>query len=457
MSLTSELSYDLHIIEGKTKRVSPFASSSLDNSLQSVNKNLLKSPDVAYPTGTQKAYPYAFWGSSNQFPETIIEAANRCGLVGRCINFLTQLTLGNGIEIVQMDDITGEYKPYSEANKFLSLYRATRGDMWFMRTAKDYWYSGNIFSKMIMNNEVKRKPALLVHEHFNHCRKSTQDPNSMLSEFAYVSAQWKNRVLYEGDPYLKKIKLLDGFLYQSQLDNLNEQAYMITNDSYSAGDFFYSKLPWHSIDVLKNIAFLAKLPDIEEAIWLKSISLKYHIEILEDFLAAKMGFMNADDANYKKTAREERLAKLREIHDEIDAYLTGAEHQHTSYISIFRYSQSGDEKHGVKITPIDDKLKKDAHLPNSQNATGKVLEAFGLTPQLTGSTMSNALSQGGGSDIRESWNVAVSSIYSDQQAILHPLYVYFQQHGLPTNCTIRVKNIVQNTLDKSKSGIQPAY
>jgi hypothetical protein len=148
---------------------------------------------------------------------------------------------------------------------------------------------------------------------------------------------------------------------------------------------------------------------------------------------------------------------VKEIHDEIDTYLTGAEHQHTSYISMFRYSQNGDMKHGVIITPLDDKLKKDAHLPNSQNATGKVLEAFGLTPQLTGSTMSNALSQGGGSDIRESWNVVVSSIYSDQQAILFPMKVYLQQHGLPSECIIRVKNIIQNTLDKTKTGTQSAF
>jgi hypothetical protein len=451
MNITSELNYELHVINGKTKRVSPTMASS-DAAIHGINQNLLKAPDVTKPFGIERKYPYAFWGANNTFPETIIDAGKKCGLVRRCVNFLAQITLGNGIEIVD-----GDGNLYKDSAKFIQLFHNTRGDMWFLRSAKDYWQSGNTFSKLIMNSEAKRKPALIVHEPFNFCRKGVQDPSTLLSEWAYISAQWKNKILHEGDPYLNRIKLLDSFLYQNQLDNLNESVYMICNDSYSAGDYFYSELPWHSLDVLKNIAFLAKLPDIEESIWLKSIALKYHIEILEDFLAAKCGYTNADDVNYKKTTREERLAKLKEIHDEIDTYLTGAEHQHTSYISMFKYSQSGDLRHGVIITPLDDKLKKDAHLPNSQNATGKVLEAFGLTPQLTGSTMSNALSQGGGSDIRESWNVAVSSIYSDQQTILFPMKVFMQQHGLPADCTIRVKNIVQNTLDKSKSGTQTAF
>jgi hypothetical protein len=138
--------------------------------------------------------------------------------------------------------------------------------------------------------------------------------------------------------------------------------------------------------------------------------------------------------------------------------LVGAEKQHATIMIPFIYEDNGrggenSRRPAITIEPIEDKLKKDAHIPNSQNATGKLLESFGLDPVLIGSgVLGTANSLSGGSNKREAELSLQITLNPHRNNILWPMKVYLQQFGFPVNAEIGVRNMIQVTQDLNKSG-----
>ena len=459
-SSNTEIDYKFSLEVESGTRKTVFANAILDTSNPLYKQYIMETPQIdAYNENV--GVPYARWGATNLEPQRLLTDLARVGLIQQIIEKLTAYTVGNGIVFFKYDE-KGNMIELSDSATWLNYFNSTNGRGWFYKSAMEYWTTGNPFSKIIMNNEKKPKPALLVPVTSPWCRWQKQDLTTMNIEFAYISAQFgKFPVMTEGDTRMTKVKALNEFLYQFQLNELKEKEYVIGAYNYTPGKYYYHTLPWHANDIEEYIDVLAAFPKTEKAMFEKSMTVKYTIEVAEEYVAARMG-LGDNLTKYKGTEVAKKQAEMSKIRHEIEASLIGAEKQHCTILIPFVYEDNGrggeqSRRPAVVITPIEDKLQKDAHIPNSQNATGKLFEAFGLDPVLVGSGVlgtSNSLS--GGSNKREAELSLQITLNPHRQNILWPMKVFLQQFGFPLDAEIGVRNMIQVTQDLNKTGQQSA-
>ena len=146
------------------------------------------------------------------------------------------------------------------------------------------------------------------------------------------------------------------------------------------------------------------------------MTIKYHIEILDDY------FLNREPS--PDYTREQRESARTKVLSEMNDFLSDVENTGKAFLTFTFFNKfKGEYLAGWKINVIDNKLKDDAYLPDSQAANSEILFAIGVDPCLVGSGLPGGnLGAGSGSDKREAfWQLnAEMGIY--RQISLEPLY-----------------------------------
>jgi hypothetical protein len=75
------------------------------------------------------------------------------------------------------------------------------------------------------------------------------------------------------------------------------------------------------------------------------------------------------------------------------------------------FEENGKFVEGIKVVPIDDKLKDGSYLPDASAANSEILFAIGVNPAIIGAGTPGASNLGGsGSNIREAYTVLSASL-----------------------------------------------
>jgi len=126
------------------------------------------------------------------------------------------------------------------------------------------------------------------------------------------------------------------------------------------------------------------------------MTIKYHIEIPDDYFITGI---------LRQIIRGSK-GKLQEPDPwEMNDFLSDVENSGKAFLTFTFFNKFKSEYlSGWKINVIDNKLKDDAYLPDSQAANSEILFAIGVDPCLVGSGIpGGSLGAGSGSDKREAF------------------------------------------------------
>ena len=109
----------------------------------------------------------------------------------------------------------------------------------------------------------------------------------------------------------------------------------------------------------------------------------------------------------------------------------------------------------VKITPIEKKMQDEIFLKDDERSSSKILSAVGLHPALLGFSTATGQGQGGGSDIREAYNLNTIKDSIIHDMILAPLYLVRDYNGWNQEIEFKLQPQFMTTLDAGKEVTNP--
>jgi hypothetical protein len=199
------------------------------------------------------------------------------------------------------------------------------------------------------------------------------------------------------------------------------------------------------------VDILAALPEIEQSVYENSCSVNMQIFVDTDYLAWRMGYPSATDGTFLNESPEKKMAMNRTIQSEVETFITGQSKQHKTLLSLKYYDQNGTMRTAVDFKPVESSVNMGKNIPSSQNASGKLLESFGLDPAMLGSVMSDTKSRGGGSDKEAAMMALQNWLQPHRTNLLFAAEIFMRQMGMPDDVFMGIRDI-RNSDDVAMHG-----
>jgi hypothetical protein len=153
------------------------------------------------------------------------------------------------------------------------------------------------------------------------------------------------------------------------------------------------------------------IPKWKKAVMENQLSIKYHIEINEDYL--RWVYSDWDDDNVDDNKRKERK---KELAKEFMQVMKGTDNAGGAHVSTFKM-ENGQEIIGWRITPIQDtKFGEKTYLEDHTASQEHIMSSQGVDPTLMGVATRNGMSAGSGSDKRMALDQLILSMRPIQRS-----------------------------------------
>lgn len=389
------------------------------------------------------ANPWAIWGIDNDYPQQIVDENSQDTTSSGALGFKIKAHFGMGLYLykrrVENDKeiITPAYREdYPEVDEFFyqnDIENFQEG------IVTDFEWFNQCYSQLIPNKArtrivgINRIPTVKA-------RLAIKDTNTGKIPAVYVSADWPQ-------PVLGKYATLPVFDRRNPFAHPNAvfiHKQPSVDKEYYPTPLWYSNIRW--LKVAKKIpAWIGS--NIEN-----SINLKYHIEIPEEYFTALYPPENYESTEeHEKAITEAKAAKMKEMDD----FLAGEENVMKTFYSFFALDDNGNPLPGWKITPITNDIKDQAWLQAYGTAAAAIATAHQVPPDLTGLILTNSLSGGSGSNVREQFNHYVQMhTVIPRQTTLEWWDVVKRANNWPRELHLGYKNIILQTVDNAKGGFQ---
>lgn len=397
-----------------------------------------------YEEGFEGPDDLAPWGETNEYPKEVREKLELATIAPMVMYKLVQLQYGDGIKYYRRTFKDGkegaDFTPIPEIDAFFKRSNINR---YFLETLVDYRYVMNTFNEYIFNNR-KDKITRIGHLEAEFSRVSTQEKKTLLRPFLYYSAKWPSPASDD----LVKIHLIDRKDPQKSIKRNKAKKMAYHTYFPSPGRTTYAMPFWGGLyrkDGWLDVSI--DTPEIINAMHRNQITLKYHIQIPLDYWPAR--FPEWD--KYQPTEKEKRIQETYKLMDEM---LVGKQNQLKTFYSHFGVNQlTNKEIPGFKIDAIDDKVKKEQYIPNSQAADQQIVQTLGLDPSLVGlQPTGGKMGAGSGSDKRVSMLNAVALMPAEMQIVLEPLYIVAEFNNWGDDVVFAFPHQLPTRLDENSSG-----
>lgn len=360
------------------------------------------------------SYPWSFWGDDNLFPQNVLEDLESNSIALRAFEKRKAVHFGRGIVCYKEGEVNenGErIRVRVEDPEIIDFFRINQVNRLWVDHIGSLEVFANSWLEMI-TNKGKDKINRIYHKDPAYCRLAKINESFRIPKL-YYSAQWDSYPSIE-DGTIREISMYDpgrfsGNIYQDT-NFIYPTFYRSFNKSY------YHLAVWNGIRESGWLDIANKVPQLKKAIMQNQMTIKYHIIIPDDYFSKRY-----PSPDYSEADRE---AKRTEVLQNMNDFLSNVENSGKSWVTYSFYNKVKQEYlTGWEIRVIDNKLKDDAYLPDSQAANSEILFAIGVDPTLLGSGIPGGkLGAGSGSDKREAfWQLnAEMGIY--RQISLEPLY-----------------------------------
>lgn len=197
------------------------------------------------------------------------------------------------------------------------------------------------------------------------------------------------------------------------------------------------------------------VPEVVHAMSTNQISLKYIIYISIEYFEALYG-----KAEWMKFTEEVKKSKFETLRKEIQDKLVGTDNVFSSLtLMCDRDFNTGTLRKTIIIEAIDDKVKTDSWVPNSDHGNQNIIRGFNVPTSMYGLSNSNVkMNSQSGSANREGFNNMVTLNTPVQKLLLAPLQImadFNAANGWSNwDVTFFIDDITHTSINDQETGIQ---
>jgi hypothetical protein len=247
-----------------------------------------------------KVNKIAAWGANNDLPQLILESVRKNGAATSGLSVVKDAHYGKGF-IMMKESLTdpddkgirkriltpASMLEYPEIKEF---FRISQMNRFFKETIADEEYFAIAFPEYILTNDynkiskVRRKQAAQM-------RFELMDDEANI-ENVWLSTKWKDGVQLDSK-FAASIPHIDSYLSAEEVKEhckkykiknfVRPIFYTMMNESY------YPIASWHSAYYSKWIEISNSIPEFKKALFENQSSIKYHIEVENQYFAKKYG------------------------------------------------------------------------------------------------------------------------------------------------------------------------
>lgn len=364
------------------------------------NKDDATKPAKVKPENTNP--DYSPWGDDNLYPQNVMEDLEENSIALRVLSVRSATHFGRGI-IAYIENEEGKKQIIKSGPVFDFFKRNMINARWPKHILALETFA-NSFPELIMNKNGDKINTINILDPV-FCRYEKMDEKTLRINKLFYSAKWPSPT----EEYLQTISLYDPDKFDSGKYKDPKFIYPIFYESL--GTTYYHKAVWHGVRNSGWLEIANKVPQLKKYIMKNQMIIKYHVEIPDEYFTKRWP--------PDKFSKEEIEAKRKSKIEELNSFLTDVENSGKSIVTFKFYdSVLKQEYPGWTINTIDNKLKDDAYLPDSQAANSEILFSMGVDPTLLGAGIPGGkLGAGSGSDKREAYwmlnaNMGISRVKS---------------------------------------------
>lgn len=366
---------------------------------------------------------YFPWGTNNLRPFEIIEEIDQSALLDPIIDRKVEILSSGGI-MYGTTIIDGPKKIFNpmiipEIEDFLEKIEANRH---IRESTIDYYTFKNTFTEMTV--DVGRRVTGIYNNDASECRIGVQNTSGRrkgMIDYIYVSADWRDN---NSADTAEKTRAIDPYFdVAGQIREGRSFKYIIPDRLQTRGRKAYQRGPIENLMASGWLDISKAIPRWKSQIMDNQISIKYHIEVSEDYWMRKYpDYTKLSASKQKDIERKEIAAFLKFFKDKRGAAL------------MTRFKQQGGHEYSDwKITVIGGDKKQfgeAAYIEDDVQSGYVITRGMGMPPILIGvAPGKGGMGAGSGSDFREAYNAYLLGCKADQRHILRPYYYAANVNG----------------------------
>ena len=391
----------------------------------------------------------SFWGDDNLFPQTVISDVAASTIVQPVLEWKAKALYSGGLVYgsLQVDETGKETLKRIIDPEIEDFFKKTLINRYLIEACNDFYWFYNGFNEIILTKD-RSKIVALTSQEATYSRWAKRNTSTGQIEKCYINANWDNGGTVENsisvpviDPYFDAVE---------NLRSGKEYKYIYPTFYPTPGKSYYQLAGWNSLRESGWLEFAKSIPLFKKNLMKNQISIKYHIEVAQDWWSWKYPDFTSFDAKKKKETMEAELSTFNDL-------MVGHEKTGKSIMSTFKTDpHTGKEYVGWRIQAIDDKIKDGIYIEDSQEASSHHFSALGVDPTLIGISPGKGMGAGSGSDKRVAFNIYIANTKAEQDLILEPIDFIAQYNNWTSRIpglTFWFKSYWIATLDQG-SGIQ---
>lgn len=426
-----------------------------------------KKPDTLEMPAVAAAYAKSDGKGSDRYAKwdwkkTILDKIEKEPMAYSAIENKAFALLGQGIMYVRKADLAaGTVKRHHDPEIERLLERNAMETDFLQAQAFDIAGLYNNFSQAVFNiSRTKILQLKHLEAEYSAVSKFNESKKTLDRKNIYYSGEFSRQMsdtILDDPKKTTVLDLYDPLNWNFFTENVKKKAtsFGIQSRIKTPRSFFYST-PIH-LGLFRDKGWVDNnilVPEVVHAMSTNQISLKYIIYISVEYFEALYG-----KAVWLKFTPEEQKAKFEALRKDIENKLVGTKNVFSSMTLLCDRDFQGNLRKTIQIEAIDDKLKTDSWVPNSDHGNQNIIRGFNVPTSMYGLSNSNLrMNTQSGSANREGFNNMVTLNTPVQRLLLAPLQIMadFNAANGWSNWDVKffIDDITHTTINNQETGIE---
>ncbi|WP_234733235.1 hypothetical protein [Tellurirhabdus bombi] len=394
-----------------------------------------------------------YWGDGNDFPQRIIELASKNTVIPQALNDKAALWIGGGVFAAADEDSDVPIKGNSPVDlKIRAFLKNITTKRYLLEATQDIAWWVNAFPEFILSKD--RSEIVQLHNNETpYCRWGRMNERTGALDTVYINANWPQA--RATDATTTKLPAINPYQYD-RVDAVRKGKafkYIYPISFPSPGKSYYQLAAWDSARSSGWLEGLAAIPEFKKFALQNQMTLKYHIQIPEEYWERVYGERWTGGSTDEKMAiRDGFLSALMDR-------LTNIKNAHKGVMTDTWYDAVAEEHVGIKIDVLKDNHVEGKFNDDYSEGIANLLYALGVDPTLFGFASDKLGARSGGSDKREAFWIFVSKAKPYRDRILEPLQFAAEYNGWTKHypdLTFKFRDTLLTTLDTGHSTAKQA-
>ena len=398
-----------------------------------------------------EALKFVSWGAGNKLPMEILEKVYKNVTVSSNLNFNTQIAYGAGLMVVKKvktdGKITYEELLDSEAPEVFDFITRNNVARMIQELANDFSLYYDSYCEFLLDSaKTNSKIISMAHKEMCYSRVTQANANGVIEYHGY-STEWsqestpKNCVI---SPIINRNSPIADIEAKAAK---GEKRLMLNCSLPTPGRYYYNKPWWWSIFESGWYDFACAIPEFKRALLNNQTAIRFHVKIRDGFFKD----LFSTEGIVEKKAQQERK---REVLDELDTFLAGAENAGKSFISTFKYNPGTKEREdNFIIEPVKNDIAGGEYINDSEEANNIICYGMGVHPSLIGASPGKSKNING-TEARELFIIKQAMSKPIRDMLLSPLYIVKKINKWDDDIHFVIPNIMLTTLDQGTGAVK---